>query len=202
MRDASTVAISIERPTRKHALHLAQLMFADEERVDMRSVADRLGVGRTTLYRWVGSRDQLLGEVLAQLSDQTWTRVSDRVAKRADCSGVTQALEVIRLFMLETSQWMPLRTFAQREPSTALRVLMSPGSPVVDSLRRGFRRAFEENVDPGDAELDAELLDVMVQLATALEWSPVIINQEPAIERAIGLMRMLWERAALTATRG
>jgi AcrR family transcriptional regulator len=39
------------------------------ERVDVTIVARRLGIGRATIYRWFGSREALLGEVLAHEFD-------------------------------------------------------------------------------------------------------------------------------------
>src|SRR5262245_30239601 len=49
-----------ERPTREHALQLARETFQRGERVDMQTLATQLGVVRSTLYRWVGDREQLL----------------------------------------------------------------------------------------------------------------------------------------------
>src|SRR5882672_7427216 len=34
------------------------------QRVDVRAIAAELGLGRATIYRWFGSRDGLLGELL------------------------------------------------------------------------------------------------------------------------------------------
>src|SRR6266550_3875624 len=51
------------------AVKAARRRFLRKERVDMSELATELGVGRATLYRWVGSREQLLGEVLWTLSE-------------------------------------------------------------------------------------------------------------------------------------
>src|SRR5712691_7933296 len=50
------------------ALGAARRKLPRHERLDMNELAGELGVGRATLYRWVGSRDELLGEVLWSLS--------------------------------------------------------------------------------------------------------------------------------------
>ena len=39
-------------------------MFVAGQRLDMRSLARRIGVARATLYRRVGNREQLLDQVL------------------------------------------------------------------------------------------------------------------------------------------
>jgi len=51
-----------------------------------------------------------------------------------------------------------------------------------------MRHAPEFNV-----EANQDLLDTIVQIGTALEWAPIAIGEEPAIERAVGLIRGLLE---------
>ena len=46
------------------ALRLARRKFLAAQRIDMTALASELGVNRVTLYRWVGSRDALMVEVL------------------------------------------------------------------------------------------------------------------------------------------
>src|SRR5690348_5104876 len=59
------------RPTAIDAFRLARRKWQAPERVDMSALADELGVNRVTLYRWVGSRDQLLVEVIWSLARRT-----------------------------------------------------------------------------------------------------------------------------------
>src|ERR1035441_11053773 len=66
------------RPPALDALREAQRMFQAGRRVDMQSLAKKLGVDRATLYRWVGSREQLLAEVLWNLMAKTIQRLRDR----------------------------------------------------------------------------------------------------------------------------
>src|SRR5918994_6834475 len=58
-------------PTPLDAFKLARRRFQAAERVDMSAMADELGVNRVTLYRWVGSREQLLVEVIWSLASRT-----------------------------------------------------------------------------------------------------------------------------------
>src|ERR1700752_987961 len=46
------------------AFRLAREKFLAGERIDMSALAGELGVNRGTRYRWVGSRERLLVEVL------------------------------------------------------------------------------------------------------------------------------------------
>jgi AcrR family transcriptional regulator len=58
------------RPTREDALRLARRTFLAARRLDMRAMAAELGVNRVTLYRWVGTRERLLSEILWSMSEQ------------------------------------------------------------------------------------------------------------------------------------
>jgi hypothetical protein len=60
----------------------ARRAFLAGERVDMGAIGQELGVSRVTLYRWVGNRGQLLGEVLAALAIQTARRERARPGHR------------------------------------------------------------------------------------------------------------------------
>ena len=59
------------RPTALDAFKLARRWFLAGRRIDMSALADELGVNRVTLYRWVGSREQLLVEVVWSVPRRT-----------------------------------------------------------------------------------------------------------------------------------
>jgi AcrR family transcriptional regulator len=177
----------LERPTRQHALDFARMLFLRGERVDMNALSEALGIGRTTLYRWVGDRERLIGEVLAELTDTAW----DYATSQAEGEGVERAMDSGRRFMEVTANFDPLRQFVDREPQLALRVLLTPDGLVAQRIRARFQRAYEENVPEG-AEINPELIDIAVQAGTALEWAPTAIGGEPEIERASRLIRSLF----------
>jgi AcrR family transcriptional regulator len=174
------------RPTRDHAIELATEMFVNGERLDMQTLSARLGVGRTTLYRWVGDRERLIGEVLAGLTDLTW----DECARQAKGKGRARALDAGRRFMEVTANYPPLRQFAEREPQLALRVLLTRDGLVAGRIRAGFHRALKDN----GVDIDPELVDIAVQAGTALEWAPIAIGGEPELDRAGILILGLLER--------
>ena len=59
------------------------------ERVDLTIVARDLGLGRATIYRWFGSRERLVAEVIADDSDVLISRHRREVRRRRD--GATNA---------------------------------------------------------------------------------------------------------------
>lgn len=179
-----------KRPTRRDALDLARELFISGERVDMNTLSAALGIGRTTLYRWVGDREQLIGEVLAELTDIAW----DMCFEQARGRGPARAMAIGRRFMELTASYPPLRAFAENEPNLALRVLLAPDGAVAARIRAGFQRALDENVP--EADIDPELINIAVQAGTALEWAPIAIGGEPEINRASRLIRSLFETDA------
>src|SRR6195952_3180686 len=96
-------------------------------RLDMRALAAELGVGRATLYRWVGSRDALLGEVF-------WWRARHSHARSLRASaGLTGRDRVLTAFsgFLAAAQRAPsLHRFLAAEPEVAMRVLTSRAARV------------------------------------------------------------------------
>src|SRR2546423_8675477 len=48
--------------TREDVLGLAMSRFLRGRRIDVQEISSELGIGRTTIYRWFGSRDDLIGE--------------------------------------------------------------------------------------------------------------------------------------------
>ena len=65
------------RPTAEDALALARDQFLAGERVEMGALAEQLGINRTTLYRWVGEREQLMGTLFSALIDE-WLAAMSR----------------------------------------------------------------------------------------------------------------------------
>lgn len=194
MTDADTGPLpKLERPTPDTARRFARMLFEQGERVDMGTLATALGVGRTTLYRWVGDRDQLIGSVLAEAARDVFVVFRDE----AEGEGLDRALDAIRRFMAFTSSWGPLLGFAHREPSAALRILLAQDGAVAQALREGCATAIETGTG---RPADPEAVEVVVQLATALQWAPVVAGEAPAIERAVGLMRTVLEARVVTGT--
>jgi hypothetical protein len=106
----------------------------------MESVAPALAVSRATLYRVVGSRDRLLGEVLWRLADDCLEHARSR--RKQD--GIEGVLEVIRCFSRQIVASRPLRQFIAREPETAARVLGSPDGGVQRRAIEAVVCLFEE----------------------------------------------------------
>jgi AcrR family transcriptional regulator len=167
------------------ALALARDRFLHHQRIDLRRLAQDLGVGRTTLYRWFGDRERLLGEVLGDLNEIAWR------ATRAEFPepGMAGLLRAVDRFAVLTSSFEPALHFARTEPAMAMRVLMNPEGRVRSDMVRRIAEEFAENAEPGS--YPPETPDVLVELSIALIWTPITIDREPDLPRLRRLLVVL-----------
>ena len=68
----------------------ARRAFLAGERLDIRALANRLGIARATIYRWYGGRERILGRVLARGSHPVHVG-RPRLARRLDLVGDAHA---------------------------------------------------------------------------------------------------------------
>jgi AcrR family transcriptional regulator len=85
----------------------------------MQSFAAELGVNRVTLYRWVGSRDRLIVEVLWDLGER---RINRHWADLADADG-SRVPEVLRRWTQEILDSVGMRKFLHGQSELAIRLL-------------------------------------------------------------------------------
>jgi AcrR family transcriptional regulator len=102
-------------------LAAARAQFVAGERVDLTIVARDLGLGRATIYRWFGSRERLVAEVIANESEVLILGHRRAVRRR----GVPGLLEVFDRINRSLAQSRPLRRFVEQEGAAALRLLTS-----------------------------------------------------------------------------
>jgi AcrR family transcriptional regulator len=91
------------------------------QRVDLTVVARRLGLGRATIYRWFGSRELLIGEVIADELEQLIAGSRSAVRR----SGVQGLLEVFDRVNRALARATALHRFLEQERAGAMRLLTS-----------------------------------------------------------------------------
>jgi AcrR family transcriptional regulator len=107
-------------------LRVVREQYLDGQRVDLTVVARRLGLGRATIYRWFGSRDALLGEVVASELEQLIAEHRRRVRRK----GANGLLGVFDEVNRSLSHSRALRRLLEQERDGALRLLTSSAGPV------------------------------------------------------------------------
>jgi AcrR family transcriptional regulator len=165
--------------------------FVAGQRLDMRSLARRIGVARATLYRRAGNREQLLDQVL-------WWRarrlLADQVRASADLAGTDRLTAVIGGVLCAVGTDRPVRAFLESDPETALRLLTGTGSTV----HQGMAKALENLIDlergrgAFDASLDTPTLAfAIVRVSEGFLYSDVIADRAPDIGRAVTVIEAL-----------
>ncbi|HEY1510637.1 MAG TPA: QsdR family transcriptional regulator [Solirubrobacteraceae bacterium] len=100
-------------------LRAVQEQYVNGQRVDVTVVARRLGVGRATIYRWFGSREALLGEVIAGQLEQLIAAKRRQVTRR----GALGLLEAFDLINRSLAKSLALQRLLEQERNVAMRLL-------------------------------------------------------------------------------
>ena len=159
--------------------------FVAGQRLDMRSLARRIGVARATLYRRVGNREQLLDQVL-------WWRarrlLTDQVRASADLTGTDRLTAVIGGVLRAIGADRPVRIFLESDPETALRVLTGSRGAVHQGMAATLENLIDLERGRGafDASLDTPTLAfAIVRLADGFLYSDVMADRASGVGRAV-----------------
>ena len=177
----------LRRPKRQDALDLAHATFRSGVRVEMGALAAQLGISQPTLYRWVGTREELLDMVLERITDET---VAGALAA-AQGDGDDRVLDFVRRFADASGTFRAGQTFTAREPELALRLILSERRGVHRSAARGLRKIVAETRPAEQAlALDARI-SLMVQAGASLQFATIAAGDDPRVEGAIEVVRAL-----------
>jgi AcrR family transcriptional regulator len=177
------------------ALAAARKQFLAEGTLDMQELADILTVSRATLYRVVGNRDRLLGDVIWGFGANTLARSIEETSP--DATGIDRIVETSRRFNEYVVTFEPLRTFLREEPLTAFRVLFSPAGKVHERAVIAWRNMLEESAERGEIKLPFDvdrLAYVLVRSGESMLYADLIGGREPDINLAA-----ITQRAVLQA---
>jgi len=179
------------RATKEDAFDLARKTFLADERVDMQILASQLGIARATLHRWVQTRENLLDNVLAELTTEFFD------LSRAQANGKPDDViaKTITIIVNTTARFEPVRGFVRREPELALRLLVGERFAVRRRLLASIQGLLVE-VLPDEADKLRGFAETVVQVGVALSWPALVAGDEPSGERTAKICRAL-----LTAAR-
>lgn len=166
-------------------------MFLEGRRVDMRAIAAELAVSRTTLYRWTGSRDRLLGDILFSLSDDLFQRAR---SDHPEHTGAERLVAIFRQHVGALVRARPLQVFVQQETHAALRILTSRDGYVHPRTVKGLVELLREEQDAGsfcpDTDLET-LAYAIVRVTEGFIYNDAIAAVEPEDERAAIIYALL-----------
>ncbi len=163
-------------------LEAALYRYLRGRRVDVQAIATELGLGRTTIYRWFGSRDVLLGEVLARAVDP----VIDEARAGAGGRGGRALLDTFDRLNRSLADAPALRTFVENERDVALRVITSGAAFLQPHMVARIAGLIEAEVRAGRYEppVDVKTLGyAIVKLAEAFLFNDAVAGMSGDVER-------------------
>jgi AcrR family transcriptional regulator len=168
--------------SRDDVLEAALYRYLRGRRVDVQAIASELGVGRTTIYRWFGSRDELLGEVLARATDP----VIEAARASARGRGGEALLDTFDRLNRSLAKAPALRTFVENERDAALRVITSGAAVLQPHMVSRIAGLIEDEVRAGtyDPPVEVETLAyAIVKLAEAFLFSDSAARMRGDVDR-------------------
>jgi AcrR family transcriptional regulator len=178
------------RPTASDALRLAQRRFLAAERIDMSAVAEELGINRVTLYRWFGSRDRFLVEVIWALARRTLDMVEGETRQR----GAARIVAVVTGFLDTVIADAGMQRWLSEDGEHAMRLLTRHETSFQPRLIAAIEDLLEHEADAGRLELPVDLHElayVIVRLIESYTYLDLITGEKPEAARAEPILRML-----------
>jgi AcrR family transcriptional regulator len=178
------------RPTADDAFRLARRKFLGAERIDMSALAAELGVNRVTLYRWVGSRNKLLVEVVWSVGERTLQKVDAGVKER----GAERVVQVVTRFLDAVITSAGMKRWLAEEGELAMRLLTRHDTGFQPRLIDWIHRLLVEESEAGRLSLPADLHEVayvIVRLIESYTYLDLITGEHPDAQRAEPILRLL-----------
>lgn len=151
-------------------------------RVDLQAIAADLGLGRPTIYRWFGSREGLLGEVLYQAA----VPLLDQARAKARGTGAAALLDTFDRFNRSLANARALLKFVEHERDTAIRIITTGAGTVQPRIVARIQETIEDEIRAGryEAPVDPSTLAyAIVKLAEAFLFNDAAAGMRGDVER-------------------
>lgn len=153
----------------------------------MQQLAAELGVSRATLYRWCGSREQLLGEVIWSINERSLNET--RAKSRG--SGRLLMTRVLERSLAQIRSFEALQQFVAEDAEYALRIITSKQSVVQARLIEWAADFLRTDVKLRDDIDVTDLAYVIVRVCESFVWSDMITGAPPATDKAVKIVDLL-----------
>jgi AcrR family transcriptional regulator len=161
------------------------------QRLDMQALARRVGVGRATLYRRAGNREQLLDAVIWWRARRLLGRQLERTSELAGAARISAVIAgVLRSIERDHS----LRAFLACEQDTALRILTGGRSQAAHGMTSALERLIDTERGRGTfaPDLDtAALAYAIMRISEAFLYADVLAGLSLDVGRAITVVDAL-----------
>jgi AcrR family transcriptional regulator len=191
-------------PSAKEIVRAAAHLIGAGARLDTRTFAADLGISRSTLFRRVGNREDLMGEALWYMAERTmsaaerdWHRRNGGLVR--DASGELRCLAVMRRYRSDIAGNQGFRKLLNDESTVAIRVLTDPNGRVQPRVMAAHVELLRRDIEAGGflpAVSLESLCYAIVRLGEAFLYSDVLIGRAPDLDAASTLLAALVEAKA------
>lgn len=178
-----------ESAEQRLAITAATTLYLDGKPLDMSALAQQLGIGRATLYRYVGNRDELMATVLAEATERSYRKA----IAAASGTGVALVLDVLDRMMQAVDGSEPLRTLTRREPAVFIRLALMPGA-IETVASRLVAEILTTQHEAGHLELALQarvLAEAIVRICDIHLYAPLLGGDQAEIATALDLVALL-----------
>ena len=187
---------AIARPAALDAFRLARRTFLAGDRVDMQTLARTLHVDRVTVYRWVGSREQLLTEILWSFIEPTIANLRETHCRPGPPagSGPSPAAAVVTGTVRAVIANPGMQRFIDREGDLALRLLTTKASGFEARLVAVIADLVRQEAEAGRLTAvipAADLPYVLVRVMESYVYLGLITGEHPDPDRAARVINAL-----------
>lgn len=170
---------------------MARRQFLHAQRIELQKMARELGISRATAYRWAGSAEQLVGEVIATMTEETFQRLLDSTK---DKQGSERVLEVLTKAMDAANDFQALRKFLKKNPETGFKVVASRDGPVQTTTIACIEQLLQEEMKAGNLELTAEPSVLALAITRIIEsflYADVITGSKSDLDGAQKILQAM-----------
>jgi AcrR family transcriptional regulator len=168
--------------SREDVLDAGLYRYLRGRRVDVQAIAAELGLGRATIYRWFGSREKLLGEVIIRATEPVLARARAGLAGK----GGPGLLDTFDRFNRALADAPALRAFVEQERDAALRIIASGAGTVQPRIVELITGLITEEVEAGtyDPPVEPSVLGyAIVKLAQAFLFNDAVVGIRGDVDR-------------------
>lgn len=169
--------------------------FVEGRRLDMQGLADELGVSRSTLFRRVGGREELLGRALWSVT----ARSLDVAGKRWERNRPPTALHTtgaLHQFNAIVAESVGLRKLFDEEPAAAMRVLTEPRGRIQNGVVAAIEALLAWDIDEFGLVpiIETEALAyAIMRIGESFLYADVLAARSVDVEKANRLQEALIE---------
>jgi AcrR family transcriptional regulator len=180
-------------PVPEEVLRLSRRRFNGGQRLEMSALARELGVNRTTLFRWVGSRERLLVETIWSMAERAFALA----LSQAPADAPDRAVRVVAGFVDLTLAHEGFRQLLATDIELAMRLLTHRAAGFQPRLLQAVEDLLRDETRAGrlDVPMDPhELAYLVVRLIESYTYLNVLMGEEPEATRAEAALRLLLVR--------